>query len=103
MLLDPGTLGGIEVQCAAIEQDPGTATGPAAQDVQALAVADTAQGEVNQAQQGGVITEHGKGEPTTDVLDEVIDLHAAQVVAGNQVVTADRIAEERVGLPQGNG
>ncbi|MNZ56594.1 hypothetical protein D3C78_745420 [compost metagenome] len=103
MLLDPAALSGAQAQAAAVEQHPGTAAGPAAQNVQTVVVADAVERLIDQAQYARVVAGHGKGEGAAQVLDEVIDLHAAQVHAGDQVVTADRVAEKRVGLSQRYG
>ncbi|MNJ58432.1 hypothetical protein D3C77_540650 [compost metagenome] len=100
MLGDPGALGGAQVQAAAIEQHPGTAAGPAPQDVQSVVVTDTVQRLIDQAQQGRIVTRHGEAKGTPQVLDEMINLDTAKVDACDQVVTAYGITEKDVGVSQ---
>jgi len=88
---------------AAVEQQAGAASGPAAQDVEPFAVGDAPEGEVDQLQQAQVVLVQCKGKAAGRGLDEVIDLDRLLETLGDCIVGTDGITQVSVGLSQGHG
>ena len=100
---DPRLFASFQLQRAAVEQRTVEATAPAPGDIDPVALGQAGQGLVDDSQEDGVVVFQGEAEGRAQWLDVPGDLYAVAVMVADQVIGADGVADEGIGIALGEG